>query len=233
VESAEPSTEHEGEPLVTRRLTTPRAAAVAGIVFSVLMGTALVLLRLAVPADPGDSADWLDDSAGQVKFAIALVPFAGIAFLWFIGVIRDRLGDFEDRFFASVLFGSGLLYLAMTFVSTAIIGGLIAAYEVNPDLTIDGGVYTFAREVVTRVSNIFGVRMGAVFMISTATIWYRSGSMPRWVVLLTYLLALVQLVTITLSLWLAILFPLWVLIVSLHFLVRSSGHHAEPAAAPL
>ena len=105
--------------------------------------------------------------------------------------------------------------------------------EANPDLTMDGGVYTFAREVVTRVSNIFGVRMGAVFMISTATIWFRSGSMPRWVVVLTYLVALVQLVTITLSLWLAILFPLWVLIVSLHFLVRSSGHHAEPAAAPL
>ncbi|HYN33304.1 MAG TPA: hypothetical protein VES40_11820 [Ilumatobacteraceae bacterium] len=233
MESAESPIEHEHEPPVTRRLTTPRAAAVAGIAFSVLMGTALVLLRLAVPSDPGDSADWLDDSAGQVKFAIALVPFAGIAFLWFIGVIRDRLGDLEDRFFASVLFGSGLLYLAMTFVSTAIVGGLIAAYEVNPDLTIDGGVYAFAREVVTRVSNIFGVRMGAVFMISTATIWFRSGSMPRWVILLTYLLALVQLVTITLSLWLAILFPLWVLIVSLHFLIRASGHQPETAAAPL
>jgi hypothetical protein len=83
------------------------------------------------------------------------------------------------------------------------------------------------------VSTIFGVRMAAVFMISTATIWYRAGAVPGWVVLLTYLLALVQLVTITLSLWLAILFPLWVLIVSLHFLVRSSGHHGEPAAAPL
>jgi hypothetical protein len=168
-----------------------------------------------------------------VKFAIALVPFAGIAFLWFIGVIRDRLGDLEDRFFASVLFGSGLLYLAMTFISTAIVGGLIAAYEVNPDLTIDGGLYTFVREVVARVSNVFGVRMGAVFMISTATIWFRSGSMPRWVVVLTYLLALAQLVTLTLSLWLAILFPLWVLVVSLHFLIRSSGREPEPAAAPL
>jgi hypothetical protein len=42
--------------------------------------------------------------------ALYLVPFAGIAFLWFIGVLRDRLGELEDRFFATVFFGSGLLY---------------------------------------------------------------------------------------------------------------------------
>ena len=216
-------------------LRTPRSAGIAGIIFSVLLGSVFLLIRLSVPESGAGGSAWLTDSGKREAMSLAfnLVPFAGIAFLWFIGVIRDRLGDMEDRFFASVLFGSGLLYLAMTFISTAIVGGLIAAYEVNPDLTIDGGVYTFTREVVTRVSNIFGVRMSAVFMISTATIWYRSGSMPRWVVLLTYLVALVQLVTITLSLWLAILFPLWVLIVSLHFLIRSTGHHAEPAAAPL
>jgi hypothetical protein len=54
------------------------------------------------------------------------VPFAGIAFLWFIGVIRDRLGDHEDRFFASVFLGSGLIFLATVFVAMAIAGALLA-----------------------------------------------------------------------------------------------------------
>jgi len=45
------------------------------------------------------------------------LPFAGIAFLWFIGVLRDRLGELEDRFFATVFLGSGLLFLAMLFAS--------------------------------------------------------------------------------------------------------------------
>jgi hypothetical protein len=27
-----------------------------------------------------------------VSLALGLLPFAGIAFLWFIGVVRDRLG---------------------------------------------------------------------------------------------------------------------------------------------
>ena len=34
------------------RLTTPRAAALAGIIFSVLLITSLVLIRISVPADP-------------------------------------------------------------------------------------------------------------------------------------------------------------------------------------
>jgi hypothetical protein len=54
--------------------------------------------------------------------ALYLVPFAGIAFLWFIGVLRDRLGELEDRFFATVFFGSGLLFLAMLFASAAVAG---------------------------------------------------------------------------------------------------------------
>src|SRR5271166_5183854 len=109
-------------------LRTPRAAAVAGIVFSVLASAAFVLLRLSVPAHPGVPGAWLTDSGRRAAVAVALnlVPFAGIAFLWFIGVLRDRIGEREDRFFATVFLGSGLLFVAMMFVATAIGSGLIA-----------------------------------------------------------------------------------------------------------
>ena len=58
--------------------------------------------------------------------ALNLIPFAGIAFLWFVGVLRDRIGEREDRFFATVLLGSGLLFVAMLFIGAAVAGGLIA-----------------------------------------------------------------------------------------------------------
>jgi len=45
--------------------------------------------------------------------------------LWFIGVLRDRLGEREDKFFATVFFGSGLLFLAMLFAAAAVAGALI------------------------------------------------------------------------------------------------------------
>ena len=140
------------------KLTTPRAAAVAGIVFAVLMGTAYVLARLAIPSDATDR-EWLVERADLVQFALELVPFAGIAFLWFIGVMRDRVGALEDRFFSTVLLGSGLLYLALTFVSVALAGGFLAAYKVAPTQALESGLYDFNRSVIYRTSTVFALRM--------------------------------------------------------------------------
>jgi hypothetical protein len=202
-----------------RRLTTPRAAAVAGVLFAVLLGTSTVLLRLAVPPVSGDDGEWLDSNRSSVTLALRLVPFAGIAFLWFIGVVRDRLGDREDRFFATVMFGSGLLYLAMLLAAAALSAALVAAYEAAPEKVFDSGGYEFARDAVFSLSNTFGVRMAGVFMFSTGTIWWRSGIVPRWMAGLTYALAFVQVFGPDISLWMTLVFPIWVLIVSVHFLV--------------
>jgi hypothetical protein len=95
----------QAEALTDAGLRTPRAAAVAGVVFSLLTLISFGLLWTAIPADPQASGGWL--AANTAEVALALIPFAGIAFLWFIGVIRDRLGAREDRFFATVFLGSG------------------------------------------------------------------------------------------------------------------------------
>jgi hypothetical protein len=204
---------------VGRRLTTPRAAALAGILFSVLLTVTYVLLRSTVPEDPTDAGEWLSTGSGRVDIALWLVPFAGIAFLWFIGVIRDRLGEHEDQFFSSVLFGSGLLFIAMAFIASALAGALIASYQLDPVATIENGIYTVERETIFRITNVFGVRMAGVFMFSAGTIWLRSGTMPRWMVVITYTVAIVQLFSLGFTLWFTLLFPAWVLIVSVHFLL--------------
>ena len=103
--------------LIRARLKTPRAAAIAGILFSVLLIAGLLLFRVSVRADPLEAGSWLKTSANTIALGLNLIPFAGIAFLWFIGVLRDRLGELEDRFFATVFLGSGLLFLAMLFAS--------------------------------------------------------------------------------------------------------------------
>ena len=102
---------------ISAHLRAPRAAAIAGIIFSVLMICSLWLLRLSVPADPLEAGEWLASDAQRVVVAVNLVPFSGIAFIWFIGVLRDRLGKLEDQFFATVFLGSGLLFLGMMFVA--------------------------------------------------------------------------------------------------------------------
>jgi MFS family permease len=200
-------------------LTTPRAAAVAGIIFALLLSTGYVLIRVSIPADPADGGAWLDNSAGRISFALSLVPFAGIAFLWFMGVVRDRIGRLEDQFFSTVFLGSGLLYLAMTFASAALAAGILISYTLEPDKLIESGVYTFARVVMYRISNVYAVRMSGVFMISLGTIWVRTRVMPRGLVLLTYGLALVLLLSIGLSLWVTLIFPAWVFVISVNILV--------------
>jgi hypothetical protein len=202
-----------------RALATPRAAAIAGILFAVLFTTSIVLIRLAIPADPLADATWIDTNAGSVTLALNLVPFGGIAFLWFIGVIRDRLGDFEDRFFSTVFLGSGLLFLAMVFASAALAGGLLASYADKSAALIESGVFAYGRASMFTILNVYAIRMAGVFMISLGTIWLRTGLMHRAWALVTYLVALVLLVGPGLSLWTVLLFPAWVFAVSVYFLL--------------
>jgi hypothetical protein len=205
-------------PMFERRLRTPRSAAAAGILFALLLGTSYVLLRLGIPADQGADEVWLDSNRRMLTFALSLVPFAGIAFLWFIGVVRDRIGDLEDRFFSTVFFGSGLLFLAMTFTAAAVAGAMVATYSVQPTQMIDSGLYRFSRDAMYRIANVYAIRMASVFMISLGTIWVRTRTMPRPLVVVTYLAALVLMVSISFSLWVVLVFPSWVLLVSIYIL---------------
>lgn len=225
----------EGRPLTDRRLKTPRAAAVAGILFGVLLIVANVLIRLSLPPNPIDGGVWLEEQAKAVALALSLVPIAGIAFLWFIGVVRDRMGQLEDRFFSSVFLGSGLLYLAMTFVSAAMASGLLTSYALESDKLIASGVYAYSRAVTYRITNVYAIRMAGVFMISLGTISVRTRIMHRGLAFLTYALALFLLFSIGLSLWVSVIFPSWVLIVSLYILVvnlrnKDSAVEVDPSS---
>lgn len=204
-------------------LTTPRAAGVAGILFAALFATSLVLLRSAIPDDPFAQISWVTRGETRIGIALVLAPLAGIAFLWFIGVVRDQLGDLEDRFFGSVFLGSGLLFLAMVAVSMAIAGAILIVAE-TPAIASNGVVY-FARSLMLQISNVWGVRFAGVFMISLATIWIRTRLMPRWLAGVTYLLALILLLVVSRSLWITLVFPAWVCGISLFILTK--GRPAE------
>ena len=206
-----------GQEPLARELRTPRAAAVAGIIFSVLMISALILLRISAPPHLGASGDWLTDSGKRAAVAVALnfVPFAGIAFLWFIGVVRDRVGDREDRFFASVFLGSGLLFVAMLFVAAAVSGGLIAEVTSGRPST---GTLSLARNVTSSLLNVYSMRMAAVFTLSTVTIARRTQIVSRWLTVAGLAAALVLIIGIGISPWVELVFPAWILALSVDIL---------------
>jgi hypothetical protein len=211
----------DDQPITQPLLTTPRAAAVAGIVFSLLLGLALVLIRLSTPVDMAQSVGWLRDPAkrNDVNIAVNIVPFAGIAFLWFIGVIRDRIGAHEDRFFATVFLGSGLLFVAMLFVACADAGGLIQASARAATTQLPQAWLVNAR-ISALLLNVYAMRMAAVFTISAATISLRTHVMPRWLAFAGYACAVVLLVSVGLTPWVQLLFPVWIAVLSIHILWR-------------
>ncbi|HEY2264497.1 MAG TPA: hypothetical protein VGI96_17875 [Streptosporangiaceae bacterium] len=211
-------------------LRTPRAAAAAGIIFSVLLITALTLLRLSAPPSPAVAGTWLTDSGHRAAVAIGLnlVPFAGISFLWFIGVLRDRIGEREDRFFATVFLGSGLLFVAMLFVAAAAAGALVAG--ATSSAPPGSGTLVLGRNVTTSLLNVYSMRMAAVFTLSTVTIARRTQIVSRWLTLAGLACALVLLVGIGITPWVELLFPLWILALSLDIL--SAGFRASSAQRP-
>jgi hypothetical protein len=208
-------------PINRSKLTTPRAAAIAGILFSVLLLISLILVRISVPSDPQDAGTWLSGNWKTVNLALNLLPFAGIAFLWFIGVIRDRLGNNEDRLFATVFLGSGLSFLAMLFSTAAVAGSIISVYGTSPNALISSGIYTFGRTLTYEIMTVYTMKMAGVFMLSTCTLSLRTGIFPRWMAFLGIALALILLLTITLIPWAPVLFPLWVLLISMHILLAN------------
>lgn len=196
---------------------TPRSAGIAGIVFAVL-----ILFEMIVSRSHGfesGNAEWLSDpTAYQLgTIAVALVPFAGIAFLWFIGVVRSRIGDREDRLFATVFLGSGLLFVMTLFVAAAMLAGTARIY---PDgASPDDPTVALANSLSAELVATFGLRMAGVFVASASSLGARTGAMPRWLVAIGFLTAVVLLLGSPLSPWLALIFPVWVLIFSIHTLV--------------
>jgi hypothetical protein len=214
--------------LTHAQLKTPKAAAIAGIVFSLLLLSILWLLRTSIPADPLEPGAWLATDTRAVTVALNLVPFAGVAFLWFIGVLRDRLAQLEDRFFATVFFGSGLLFLAMLFAAAAVIGAIVLVASVStPQELMNSATFRFARATSYIIANVYAIKMAAVFMISTSTVVIRTGIAPRWIAFLGFLLALIMLMGSFFISWSFAVLPFWVFLISVYILIDNLGGGAK------
>jgi len=218
---------------IRRDLKTPRAAAIAGIVFSLLLMASMLLIRTSIPADPlatTAATDALRHSR-RISLALNMLPFAGIAFLWFVGVLRDRLGALEDRFFATVFLGSALLFLATLFIAASVAGGIVRLLLSGAGNLIGSGAYALARIQVYQALHIYAIKMAGVFMISTSTISLKTGIVPRWMAFLGFGLALVLLLSVGTIQSILLVFPLWVLLISLHILIDNFRGASQVAAA--
>ena len=208
--------------LTARFWRSRRAAAIAGILFGVLLIVALVMVRVALSESSLESLRTDGQRRVLIRFSLNLVPFAGIAFLWFIGVVREQISAIEDRLFSTVFLGSGLLFLAMLFggaVTSASLLEMLAEQNVNVDL------WTYGRTSTQVLISIYAMRMAAVFTLSVSTLGLRTSGLPRWLAFVGYGVALVLLFGAGEQKWLQLVFPAWVLLVSLVILFTRPPVH--------
>ncbi|MCU0506158.1 MAG: hypothetical protein MUE82_10410, partial [Chloroflexi bacterium] len=220
-----PDAAEGADALVSRvrgHLRAPRAAGVAGLAFALLFATALVLLR-ASPAASGDPIDIAAAQTGEVTAAFIstfyLVPFAGVAFLWFVAVARDQVDDREDRFFATILTGSGVLFVAILFVAAGIASSVTLGQQYLGDAAPGVDQVRLVRAMCYALLFVFASRAAGVFLVCFSTVAIRTRALPTWLAVSGILLGLVLMLVVTIWEWVVLALPVWVAIVSVAILV--------------
>jgi len=194
------------------------SAAIAGVVYAVLTVIGLYLLR--PPADLTRSIEsvtiWVEDAGTRATLLVGLnlVSIASVAFLWFVAVIRRRIGDREDRFFATVFLGSAILYVATFIVGTVALAAPALAFSVIDNAVVDESSVTLAVGTATGLILVVATRLQAVFMLTTSTLIRRAKVLPNWLAYLGYAGAVGLLLFPLIADPIGLAFPIWVLIVS-------------------
>jgi hypothetical protein len=219
-----------GRSPLRRRFASIEAAAVAGIICS--LGWSLSVRGLL--AAPGIGAPdreierfYADASASRLMMVwLQVLVFSTIAFLWFVGVIRSRLGDREPKLFGTVFFGASILLAGLLFVGAALLAAPSVLVVVG-DKTPSPDAASLTRATAAILLSVFAPRIATLVMLSTASLGRATKALPRWLVWLTYGVAVVELVNVTLATPTIYLMPAWIALVSVVVLVRRPPHAFE------
>ena len=212
-----------------REIRSPRSAAFAGIGYSILMITGMFLLASIARVSLEDiTPELLESWSKKASLIILLVPFAGIAFLWFTGVIRDLLGEQEDRFFATLFYGSGIIQVVLLFIWGAIFGAIMATRAMMVNESIDARMYLFGFALMNEIIGNYALRMAGIYMTAINSLWSKTGLVPRWLTIITYLLAFGFLLAAEKFREARFIFPIWVFVVSVYILILNFRGTPEP-----
>jgi hypothetical protein len=214
-----------------RQLRAPWAAGIAGLLFAILFTGALLLLRTDTFTTATDAQlAVLFATGGYLPIVIGglyLAPFSGILFLWFLAVVRDQIGEREDRFFATVFFGSGLLFVALVLAAAAVTSTLVVGYLYLDQPPPSAALVAALRALSYTLLFGFATRAAAVFLISMGTIGFRSRTFPNWFAWTGYLLGAILLLAVSFWDWSILVLPAWVAVVSVFILRRERARRPE------
>jgi hypothetical protein len=201
-----------------RWIRSIEAAAIAGVAYAILAVVGLVLLSRFPDLNQTDEqiSAWFDDPANRTGLVLGLnlIAISSIAFLWFVAVIRRRLGELEDRFFGTVFFGSSIALVVVWLASAAALASPAVAITVHDGASVSHASASSAAGLGAAFLLVVAPRIQAVFVITTSTLFLRSRVLPRWLAIAGYLIALAMFVVPLIVELVGLGFPIWVFVVS-------------------
>jgi hypothetical protein len=208
---------------VAQRSRSIEAAAAAGLVFAIASLGSWFLLQLPpdLSAPDAEISAWYGDPGNQqaVLVGLTLAVISAMAFLWFVAVIRRRVGDREDQFGGTVFFGSGMLLAGVMLVGSAALASP-AVMATLADRVPDPGATALMVAFGTALMAIVLPRMQAMFVFSTSSLALRTDRISRWVSYFGYAISLVMFFMPILLEPLSLAFPIWVGVLSVALLIR-------------
>lgn len=185
-------------------------------------------LMSSVPRASASTAEIVEfytssSSRRVVLVGLYVMPFAGIAFLWFIVALRMWVEGSVNRvsmLMSNILLVSGIVYVAMLFAGAASTTVLAASVEFS-DGEVDPVVAHQFPVFGSSLMLVFALRMAAMFVISTSTIGRTSGVVPRWFAMAGYAVGLFLLLTASMQVWFALVFPGWLIVLSVVLVQRA------------
>jgi uncharacterized membrane protein len=212
-------------------LASIEAAAIAGIVCAVGWSLALrgLLAAPGLGADDAEIRRFYDDAGNATAAMVWLqvLVVSSIAFLWFVGVVRGRIGDQEPRLVGTVFFGGSILLAALLFLGASLLAAPAVMVAVG-DSAPDPGATALLRAAAAVVLTVFLPRVGTLVMLSTASLGRATGALPRWLVVVSVVVGVLELVNVTVSTPTIFLVPAWIALVSIVLLVRRPEHAFRP-----
>ena len=207
------------------RIRSVEAAAIAGVAYAILALLSLMMLNQTPSPAVGDAelTAWYDDGGNRTSalVALTLAAFSSIAFLWFVAVMRRRIGEREDQFFATVFLGSAMVYVAVWLVAASAITAPAVAVTLLDTSAVDASAMTLAYGQGAALLLVVLPRLQAVFVLASTTIVRRTGALQRWVTVFGYVVAAVLLLTPIVARSIGVVYPAWVFVVSIALLFGS------------
>jgi hypothetical protein len=212
-----------------------RVAAISGIVFAVLFVVALVLVHQAPALGDSDAAyaAFYADGGDQLFVAIGiyLVPFAGIAFLWHMTAIRsvlDTLTPAPSMMAHGLNLLAGIIFVTLAFAGTAAVGAVAFGVYFGHSPAEDPAVARALTDVGYGLVFVFAVRGAGMFALTTTTLLRNAKVLPTIATVVAYVLAAFLLLAVTKNPVAILVFPAWVVLISVFLLRHAAATRSLP-----